>query len=194
MEGSYSVGNVEAAGTSALGSSTLVEVHAAEQRQANESEQSWDEAPAGLFERSVRLAKELGIDWPRGGGGIYRCQLDAGAEVWRAYSDWCGTGAIVDVDVSSGVVMHVQAREFDHIGCGLGLPAQLRPTEDEVLSFVRDSLDKLGWVWPPLLFGHWDEAACTWRVGGTSVAHHFGFEAEVHGRRGRLCLARMSRT
>src|SRR5688572_1702400 len=57
------------------------------------------EAPPGLFERMVQLAKDLGIDWPGGGGGgvFYDAPKNA-APVWRVHSDFVGCGAIVEVD------------------------------------------------------------------------------------------------
>lgn len=150
-------------------------------------------APAGLFERAVQLAQALGLDWSGAGAGVYRCELDHGQSVWRAHSDWGGTGTIVDIDVRGELILQVQAREIDHVGCGLRLPEHLQPSEAEVLAFVRAKLDVLAWPWPPLLFAHWDAAACSWRVRGESVAHHCGFQAEVHGMRDKLCLARMWR-
>jgi hypothetical protein len=117
-----------------------------------------EDPPADLFERAVQLSKELGIDWSGAGGGIYRYAPEGAAPVWRTYSEWAGTGAIVDIDAVSGQVVRVQEQDFERLG-RLVMPEKFRPTEVEALAFLREKAETVGWSWPAVLIAEWDDDA-----------------------------------
>jgi hypothetical protein len=150
------------------------------------------EAPPGLFERAVQLAQELGIHWSGAGGGIYRYTPEGDAPVWRAYSDWAGQGASVDIDAVSGEVVMVQEEDFERRS-RLVMPEKFRPTEAEALAFLQAKAATVGWIWPAKLIAEWDNETDVWHLRSEGAPKGEGIQAEVRGKRGQLRLARMSR-
>jgi hypothetical protein len=150
-----------------------------------------EQPPAGLFERAVQLAKDLGIDWGPG-GGVYCYAPDGAAPVWRTYSDWAGMGATVDIDVASGEVVRVQEEEFERRG-RLDMPDKFRPTQAEALEFLHEKAERVGWTWPANLIAEWDDDANVWHIRSLDAPAGQGIRGEVRGKRGILRLAGMSR-
>lgn len=149
-----------------------------------------------LLERIGALARGLGMAWS-GPGGVFLLPPAPGQPArWRVYSEWAGTGATADVDVSSGELLCIQDAAVEALGPALDLPAALVPGEAEIVAFVQAQAAAAGWPAGPPLAVRWDAQQRAWQVSssGVRVGSDGPFmQAVVAGSAGRLRLVSMAR-
>lgn len=150
-----------------------------------------------LLERIGALARGMGMEWS-GPGGVFLLPPAPGQPArWLVYSEWAGTGATADVDVSSGELLCIQDAAVEAVGPPLDLPAALVPGEAEIVAFVQaQAAAAAGWLPEPGLVVHWDAQQHAWEVssGGVRAGSNGPFmQAVVAGTVGRLRLVSMAR-
>ena len=150
-----------------------------------------------LLERIGALARGLGIAWS-GPGGVFLLPPAPGQPArWRVYSEWAGTGATADVDVSSGELLCIQDAAVEAIGPPLDLPTALVPGEAEIVAFVHaQAAAAAGWLPEPCLVVRWDAQQRAWQVssGGVRVGGNGPImQAVVAGSARRLRLVGIAR-
>jgi len=149
-----------------------------------------------LLERIGALARGLGMEWS-GPGGVFLLASAPGQPArWRVYSEWAGTGATADVDVSSGELLCIQDAAVEAVGPPPDLPAARVPGEAEIVAFVQAQAAAAGWLLEPRLVVHWDAQQHAWEVSSDGVragSNGRFMRAVVAGSAGRLRLVSMAR-
>lgn len=149
-----------------------------------------------LLERICALARGMGMAWSGPGGVFLLPPAPDQPARWRVYSEWAGTGATADVDVSSGELLCIQDAAVEAIGPPTDLPAALVPGEAEIVAFVQAQAVAAGWLPEPGLVVRWDAEQRAWEVssGGVRARSNGPFmQAVVAGSAGRLRLLSMAR-
>jgi len=149
-----------------------------------------------LLERIAALARGLGMAWS-GPGGVFLLPPDPGQPArWRVYSEWAGTGATADVDVSSGEFLCIQDAAVEALGPAPDLPAACVPGEAEIVAFVQAQAAVAGWLPESRRVVRWDAQQRAWQVSSGGVragSSGSSTQAVVAGSAGRLRLVSMAR-
>jgi hypothetical protein len=147
-----------------------------------------------LLERISALARRLGIEWS-GPGGVFPLAPAPGQPArWRVYSEWAGTGATAEVDVSSGELLCIEDAAVEAIAPAPDLPAAHTPREAELIAFVKAQAAAVGWPTAGRLAVRWDAQARAWNVSSCETpAGEFPIQAVVAGSTRRLRLVKMAR-